>query len=159
MMHSPADASGVEAAERVRREIEAQGMPALYAAFSNALHDFEASGYRIADILPSDTSQRLGLTARRAIRPDGKTFWNVYSETVCDALCRNKNELNSIVKKTAGSATASLVTYVLAALSLPPTAVLLAATIAGILLALGVDAFCKYQGKLPAPRSGSRRAT
>jgi hypothetical protein len=133
-------------AEHTAQSIKTQGIEAAFPAFDDALSQFEQAGYRVADVLPRATSERLGLVRRNAPRPDGRTFWEHYKEVVCDELCREKKELNTLVRRAASGAPAPLVAWILTTLGLPVAAALIAATIAGILVALGVDAFCRYRG-------------
>src|SRR6516165_2429667 len=127
-------------------DIRGRGINAAYPAFDVALAQFESAGYQVSDILPEAASQRLGLARKNAPRPDGRTFWEHYAEVVCAELCGNKARLNNLVKNAANGAGASLVTSILTSLSLPAGGALIAATIAGVIMALGVDAFCKYRG-------------
>jgi len=138
--------------DRIAHDVRGQGIEGAYSALDHALLQFESAGYRVADLLPTATVEGLGLARKNAPRPDGRTFWQHYAETVCVELCQDRTQLNNLVKTAVGGGSGSLVTTIMVSLSLPQSAVLIAAAIAGILVAMGVDAFCKYRGFHSAPK-------
>jgi hypothetical protein len=140
---------GIEqAAQRVdtlAQQIRDEGLTTAFASFDEAIAAFEKEGFYISTILPSDAVRALGAATPHGQRVDGRTFWSVYREVVCDALCNERSDLNKSVKAAVQGSTSALVTTVLAGLGLPLAALGIAVTVSGILVALGVDAFCRYR--------------
>jgi hypothetical protein len=142
-----ADAEARRLAERIRQS----GMQPAYALFEKGLAEFEAQGGDVADILPESATAKLGLAAGETGPPDGRTFWSVYGEVVCEQICGGDSELRERVRGALSSAGSGLVATLLGMLGLPIAALGIVVPIAGILTALGLDAFCRWRESAGVP--------
>jgi hypothetical protein len=70
-------------------------------------------------------------------------MWAAYAAVLHDELCKPKGTLHKQVQTGLATTGATLVTLIMTTLGLPPAAATIVAPIAGSILGLGVQAFCK----------------
>jgi hypothetical protein len=135
-----------EAAERYAAEVRAgEGdLTPVFDALERAYADYVETGGVPDEVIPGPAEVALGF---RRKRPDGKTLWQTYAEVVRDELCDPKGELHGAVGTGLKTSGATLVTMLIAVLGLPLAAAPLVAPVAGSILGLGVDAFCRYSAE------------
>ena len=129
-----AEAESVAQAVKATRELD----PAI-AALENSLAAYLNGGGSVDDVVPGGDPDGLGFGRKSGT---GWALWNRYVEVLRDEICTPSGELHQVL--TAGIATsgAALVTSIIALLGISAAAAPVIAPIAGVMLALGVKAFC-----------------
>lgn len=123
--------------ERVRQE---EGdLATIYSALEQAAISYRQAGGDLQEAVPGGSAS-LGF---RGSRPDGKSIWSCYATVLHDELCQSEGELHKQVKSGFAASGATIVTLIISILGLPVAAALVVAPIAGSILGLGVEAFCK----------------
>ncbi|HEX4020229.1 MAG TPA: hypothetical protein VHX63_03715 [Acidobacteriaceae bacterium] len=143
MANASQQPSPEQLAEQVASQITQQGgsLDPAYTAFDLGIAQFQQSGLPLDSLIPAG-EHAMGFSLRRAT--DGKSFWDIYGTIVRNKLCTANSDLNDVVRHAVQSGTTSLIAIVMQAMALPATAILIGATIAGIIASLGLDAFCEY---------------
>lgn len=116
-------------------------LSSVYSALEEAALAYQRSGGSLQRVVPGSDEAALGF---KRGRPDGKSIWKVYAEVLHDDLCDSKRELHQQVKMGLATSGATLITLIMGLLGLPATAAVIVAPIAGSILGLGIEAFCKY---------------
>jgi len=112
----------------------------VYAALEKAAVEYRASGQDLESAVPGGGSAALGF---RRGNPDGKSLWSAYADVLGDDLCKPKGTLHKQVKAGLATSGAAMITLIMTTLGLPGAAAMIVAPIAGSVLGMGVDAFCK----------------
>jgi hypothetical protein len=112
----------------------------VYAALEKAALEYRASGQDLESAVPGVGSAALGF---RRGSPDGKSLWSAYADVLHDDLCKPKGTLHKQVKAGLATSGATLIALIMTTLGLPGAAAMIVAPIAGSVLGMGVDAFCK----------------
>jgi hypothetical protein len=132
------------AADQVARSIrETNSLDEAYAAFEIGLAQIQAEGLPLESLVPTEASDRFLAKLLGRKPKDGKTFWAAYKEVVGQKLCDPKSEFRKLCDKGTVLGAGGLVSYVMAALALPVSAIAIGAGIAGLLAAMGIEAFCR----------------
>jgi len=131
-------------AEALGKQIQENNgdLTSVYAALENAALDYRASGQDLGSAIPGAGLEALGF---RKGRPDGKSLWSAYADVLHDDLCKPKGNLHKQVKAGLATSGAAMITLIMTTLGLPGAAAMIVAPIAGSILGLGVDAFCKLR--------------
>ena len=140
------------AADSYAEEVRAHGgdLEAVFDALERAYGDYIDAGGSPDEVIPGPAEVALGFRLRR---PDGRSIWRAYADVIRQELCNPDGELHGKVGSGLQTSGATLVTLLIATLGLPLVAAPIVAPIAGSILGLGVDAFCRYTA--PAtPESG-----
>jgi hypothetical protein len=116
----------------------------VYVALEQAALEYQASGQDLESAVPGGGLAALGF---RRGRPDGKSLWSAYADVLHDDLCKPKGTLHKQVKTGLATSGAAMVTLIMTTLGLPGAAAVIVAPIAGSILGMGVDAFCKSGGE------------
>jgi len=103
-----------------------------------ALRLVRAAGYS-----PNEFLDEIDLDLNFNVSGFAKRFYRCYVHQVRKSLCKKDSELRKAIKTAIGTGTASLITELATALSIPVAATVLVAPIAAILLVIGIDAFCE----------------
>lgn len=142
-------------AERLLQEIRQRNgdLSPAYESIESAIESLEDSGYSAESLVPADSELGLGMNSAEA--RTGKGFWNIYGRVIRDTLCTPGGDLGKLAETGLAGSTSSLVTILMVTLSLPAAAIAIAAPIAAIIAALGVDAFCEWSSQDEEKRNGS----
>jgi hypothetical protein len=132
-----------EAAELYAADVRARDgdLTPVFDALERAYAGYIEAGGSPDEVIPGPAEVALGF---RRKRPDGKTLWQTYADLIREELCDPKGELHDKVGTGLKTSGATLVTMLIAVLGLPLAAAPLIAPVAGSVLGLGVDAFCRY---------------
>lgn len=137
--------SGIEQAatqaEAIAQAVAADGSidPAI-AALENSLVAYLNGGGSVDDVVPGGDPDGLGFGGRAGT---GRTLWNRYVDVLHDEVCRPGGELNGLLSAGLASSGAALVTSIIGVLGISLAAAPVIAPIAGVMLALGLKAFCE----------------
>jgi hypothetical protein len=119
-------------------------LTSVYSALEKAALEYRASGQDLESAVPGVGSAALGF---RRGKPDGHSLWSAYAEVLHDDLCKPKGTLHKQVKAGVATSGAAMITLIMSHLGLPGAAAMIVAPIAGSVLGMGVDAFCKSRSE------------
>jgi hypothetical protein len=135
-------------AEDLAEEIGRRGSLApAYESLDQAIVDLTAEGYQPSDLLPADAEPGLGFSLNK--KRDGKTLWQALAISGRASLCDPEGDLKKRLTGDGKTSTGALVAAIMASLGLPAIAVAIAVTLAGVILAIGLPAFCSWTGAEP----------
>lgn len=77
--------------------------------------------------------------------PDGRSIWFAYAEVLHSDLCEPTGNLHQIISSNDPSSGSEVVQAILDKLKLPQSSAFIIAPLAGSMLGLGVNAFCRHQ--------------
>ena len=142
---SEVQAAGVLAEALGKQVRENHGdLTSVYAALEKAALEYQASGQDLESAVPGVGSAALGF---RRGRPDGRSLWSAYADVLHDDLCKPKGTLHKQVKAGLATSGATIITLIMTTLGLPGAAAMIVAPIAGSVLGMGIDAFCKSRSE------------
>ena len=96
----------------------------------------------IEAIIPGEENQSIGMALKTT--QDGKSFWEIYSESITKKLCDRNGKLHDLATQGLASSAGAIVTAVASTLAFPPVALGLAVPIAAILATTSLEAFCDW---------------
>lgn len=137
--YGKAEAEAEQLAELVR---DADSLDPVYAKLDGALEELRAEGQNAADLLPADAEPGIGFMLNQ--KRDGKTLWQAIAVAGRESLCDPEGELRKLFAQGGQFGSGSLVASVMFALGLPAIAVPIAVAIAGVILAVGIQGFCRW---------------
>jgi hypothetical protein len=145
-MATPEVQSAGAVAEALGQQIQENhgDLACVYAALEKAALEYRASGQDLESAVPGAGSAALGF---RRGRPDGKSLWSAYADVLHDDLCKPKGTLHKQVKGGLATSGAAMITLIMTTLGLSGAAAMIVAPIAGSILGMGVDAFCKFRSE------------
>ncbi|HEY1936403.1 MAG TPA: hypothetical protein VGJ33_00530 [Candidatus Angelobacter sp.] len=149
----------VAKADRLSAEIKLRNgdLEPAYQAFDNAIQAMERKGLALESLVPADKEFSLGFAAGND--QTGEGFWKQYKKAIRKRIC---NPRSPVYKKFASGGSigaGSLIGLLLKHLGLPVEAIPIAAIVAGILSAAGLDAICIDQQSAPRKRAAKKKAT
>jgi hypothetical protein len=125
-------------AEAFAATIDSDGpLDVVYAALDSAMAAYVAGGGRFDEAVPGGGE---GLGWGKGIET-GLALWQRYVSALHDDLCKPDGELNKLLSGKASGA--ALVTSVVTLLGMAPPVAAVVAPLAGVMLAVGVRAFCQ----------------
>jgi hypothetical protein len=140
--------AGSEAAQLADAVTRAGGsLDPVYESLDRAIAELTAAGYQPSDLLPADAEPGLGFSLNE--KRDGKTLWQAIAISGRASLCDPEGDLNKRLVGGGKTSTGALVTAIMATLGLPAIAVALAVTLAGVILSIGLPAFCEWTAAEP----------
>lgn len=77
--------------------------------------------------------------------PDGRSIWFIYAEVLHSDLCEHTGNLHRIISSNNPASGSEVIQAIIDKLKLPQSSAFLLAPIAGSMLGLGVNAFCRHQ--------------
>jgi hypothetical protein len=98
---------------------------------------------RVAGYSPNEFLDEIDLELNFNVSGFAKRFYQSYVHQVRTSLCNKDSDLRKTIGIAIGTGTASLITELAAALTVPVGATMLVAPVAAILLVKGIDAFCE----------------
>jgi hypothetical protein len=135
-------------AERLAEEVSRAGsLTPAYQSLDEAIAELTTAGYQPSDLLPADAEPGLGFSLNE--KRDGKTLWQALATSGHASLCDPDGDLNKRLRGDGKTSTGALVTAIMASLGLPAIAIAIAITLAGVILAIGLPAFCAWAGAEP----------
>lgn len=139
--------AGAEA-ERLAEEVNRAGsLTPAYESLDEAIAELTSAGYKPSDLLPADAEPGLGFSLNE--KRDGKTLWQALATSGRASLCDPEGDLQKRLTGDGKTSTAALVTVIMTSLGLPGIAIAIAITMAGVILAIGLPAFCTWTGAEP----------
>lgn len=131
--------AGTEA-EAVAVEVQAVGIPdPAFARLESSLAAYVDGGGSVDDVVPGGDSEGLGFGRHRGT---GKSLWNRYVDVLRDEVCKPGGELNQLLSAGVASSGTVVVTAIITVLGISVVAAPVVAPVAGVMLALGLKAFC-----------------
>jgi hypothetical protein len=115
------------------------GVGLLWDSADTSLQQLSDRGFAPEEFLPPEERIDLGFNVPGVAR----AFYRAYIKVVRQSLCSEKGELRSQLKTALSSGVGTGITLLASALAIPAAAAILLAPVIGIMLALGVDAFCE----------------
>jgi hypothetical protein len=76
--------------------------------------------------------------------PDGRSIWFAYAEVLHDDLCDPRGNLHRIISSNNPVSGSEVIQAIIDKLKLPQSSALIVAPLAGSMLSLGVNAFCRH---------------
>jgi hypothetical protein len=144
------EAAGAQAerlAEAIDREDRQDRLAPVYESLDLAIADLTRKGYQPSDLLPAGAEPGLGFSLNE--KRDGKTLWQAIAISGRASLCAPDGDLSKRLVGAGKTSTGALVTAIMAALGLPAIAVAIAISLAGVILAIGLPAFCDWTAGEP----------
>lgn len=137
-------------AEAVAQAVRSNGtLDPVYSALEESLAAYLGSGGSVDDVIPGGGLEGLGFGRKSGT---GRSLWQRYVDVLHDEVCKPGGELNQVLSAGLASSGAGLVTAIIALLGMPTEAAPVVAPIAGVMLALGLKAFCP-QGTSSQPEA------
>jgi hypothetical protein len=128
-------------AEAVAQAVTSSGtLDPVYAALEESLATYLDAGGSVDDVVPGGDPDGLGFGRRAGA---GRSLWRRYVDVLHDEVCKPGGELNQVLSTGLASSGAGLVTAIIAVLGISAAAATVVAPIAGVMLALGLKAFCQ----------------
>jgi len=128
-------------AEAVAQAVRSSGtLDPVYAALEESLAAYLDAGGSVDDVVPGGDPDGLGFGRRSGT---GRSLWRRYVDVLHDEVCKPGGELNQVLSTGLASSGAGLVTAIIIVLGISAAAATVVAPIAGVMLALGLKAFCQ----------------
>jgi len=130
-------------AEAIAEDVTAAGsLEPAYKSLEMALAAYLSAGGSADDVVPGGDVEGLGFSRQEG---SGRRLWERYVQVLREELCSPQAELHQQVRMALNAGGAGVVGAVLTALGVSVVAAGVIAPIAGVLLALGLKAFCDLQ--------------
>lgn len=136
------EAAGAEA-ERLAEAVKSAGtLEPVYANLDDAISTLTDEGYSPSDLLPATAEPGIGFSLNQ--KRDGKTLWQAIAVAGRERLCDPDGEVRKRLSQGTQAGSASLVTAVMLSLGLPIVGVPIAVSIVAVMMAIGIDGFCRW---------------
>lgn len=127
-------------AEAVAEAVQSSGtVDSAISTLENSLAAYLNGGGSVDEVVPGGDPDGLGFGRRAGT---GRSLWDRYVDVLRDDVCGSGGELHKLLSQGLAASGATLVTTIIYVLGIPMGAAPVIAPIAGVMLALGLKAFC-----------------